>query len=113
VDSIIIAHPGSFTLAQAKAIKVPASWVCAEGTSSNQQPKQISHPFLDDIFFPDSLRDKCEAVFAERNGKEDFLDYEFIVYKGYGLLHDHKLNLLLNSSSLFIYRDGSWVCNAT
>jgi carboxymethylenebutenolidase len=31
VNSVIIVHPGTFTLDQVNAIKVPASWICAEG----------------------------------------------------------------------------------
>ena len=34
------------------------------------------------MFFPDSLRLASEAVFAERKDKENYLDYEFKVYKG-------------------------------
>ncbi|KAF9473996.1 dienelactone hydrolase endo-1,3,1,4-beta-D-glucanase [Pholiota conissans] len=66
VNSIIIAHPGKFTLDQVKAIKVPTSWICAE----------------DDMFFPDALRDQSEAEFASRKNKDNFVDYEFKIYKG-------------------------------
>ena len=31
VNSVVICHPGPFTLDQVKAIKVPTAWVCAEG----------------------------------------------------------------------------------
>ena len=31
VNSVVICHPGSFTIDQVKAIKVPTAWVCAEG----------------------------------------------------------------------------------
>ena len=31
VNSIVICHPGAFTIDQVKAIKVPTAWVCAEG----------------------------------------------------------------------------------
>lgn len=37
---------------------------------------------LEDIFFPDSLRLDSEAVFAARRDTEDFVDYEFRLYKG-------------------------------
>ncbi|KAF8148251.1 dienelactone hydrolase endo-1,3,1,4-beta-D-glucanase [Crassisporium funariophilum] len=66
VNSVIICHPGRFTLDEVKAIKVPAAWVCAE----------------DDIFFADSLRNDSEAVFAARKDTDKFIDYEFVVYKG-------------------------------
>ena len=31
VNSVVICHPGTFTIDQVKAIKVPTAWVCAEG----------------------------------------------------------------------------------
>ena len=31
VNSVVICHPGPFTIDQVKAIKVPTAWVCAEG----------------------------------------------------------------------------------
>jgi len=64
VNSVVVAHPGTFTLDQVKAIKVPASWVCAE----------------EDMFFPDSLRTQSEAELAGR--KANFVEYEFKEYKG-------------------------------
>ncbi|PPQ76098.1 hypothetical protein CVT26_004605 [Gymnopilus dilepis] len=66
VDSVVIAHPGRFTMDQVKAIKVPTAWVCAE----------------DDMFFPDTLRNQAEAVFKAREGKDNFVEYEFKEYKG-------------------------------
>ncbi|KDR77601.1 hypothetical protein GALMADRAFT_245751 [Galerina marginata CBS 339.88] len=66
VNSVIVAHPGRFSLDQVKAIKVPVAWICAE----------------EDLFFPDTLRQQSEAVFAERKGKENFVEYEFKEYKG-------------------------------
>jgi len=35
VDSVVIAHPGGFSMDKVKAIKVPASWACAQGTCFN------------------------------------------------------------------------------
>lgn len=32
-NSVVIAHPGPASAEEVKAIKVPASWICAEGTS--------------------------------------------------------------------------------
>ncbi|PPQ72819.1 hypothetical protein CVT24_012895 [Panaeolus cyanescens] len=66
IQSIVICHPGRFTLDEVKAIKIPTAWVCAE----------------DDMFFPDSLRDQSEAVFAARKGKDHYNEYEFQHYKG-------------------------------
>lgn len=66
VQSIVVCHPGPFSMAEAKAIKVPVAWVCAEV----------------DQFFADSFRLNVEAIFAERQGAENFVDYEFKVYKG-------------------------------
>lgn len=31
VQSVVICHPGRLTLDEVRAIKVPSSWVCAEG----------------------------------------------------------------------------------
>ena len=36
----------------------------------------------DDVFFPESKRNKAEAVFAARKDTDKFVDYEFKVYKG-------------------------------
>jgi len=36
----------------------------------------------DDTFFPAALRDKCEAEFASRKDKDNFVEYEFKEYKG-------------------------------
>ncbi|KAF9457747.1 dienelactone hydrolase endo-1,3,1,4-beta-D-glucanase [Collybia nuda] len=66
VRSIVICHPGGFTIPEAQAIKVPAAWVCAE----------------DDLFFSKDLRLKTEAIFGQRKGKDNFIEYEFKDYKG-------------------------------
>ncbi|KAF8817127.1 alpha/beta-hydrolase [Phlegmacium glaucopus] len=66
VNSIVICHPGRFTIDQVKAINIPTAWICAE----------------EDMFFPDSLRLASEAVFAERKDKENYVDYELKVYNG-------------------------------
>ncbi|KAF4623970.1 hypothetical protein D9613_002402 [Agrocybe pediades] len=66
VDSLVIAHPGGFKIEQVKAINVPTSWACAEA----------------DFTFSNDMRDKCEAEFASRKGKENFVDYEFKIWKG-------------------------------
>ncbi|KAJ3480923.1 hypothetical protein NLJ89_g12250 [Agrocybe chaxingu] len=67
LDSLVICHPGPSTLDDVKAIKVPTAWVCAE----------------EDEYFPESRRNETEAVFAARKDKEDFVDYELKVYKGW------------------------------
>ncbi|KAG5635240.1 hypothetical protein H0H81_011956 [Sphagnurus paluster] len=66
VESIVVCHPGDFTINQAKAIKVPSSWVCAE----------------EDQFFSKTARLRVEAVFADRKEADNFVDYEFKDYKG-------------------------------
>lgn len=66
IQSVVICHPGRFTLEEVKAIKVPNAWVCAE----------------DDMYFSDTLKNQSEAVFAGRVEKADYIDYEFKVYKG-------------------------------
>jgi len=66
VDSLVIAHPGSFTVDQVKQITIPSAWECAE----------------EDNAFPHQMRVDCEAVFAARKDKEDFVEYEFVDYKG-------------------------------
>ncbi|KJA16308.1 hypothetical protein HYPSUDRAFT_71469 [Hypholoma sublateritium FD-334 SS-4] len=66
VNSVIIVHPGRFSLDELKAIKVPAAWICAE----------------EDMYFPDSLRAQSEAEFAGRKDKPNFVEYEFKEYKG-------------------------------
>lgn len=37
IESVVICHPGPFSLPQIQAIRVPASWVCAEGIDSIQR----------------------------------------------------------------------------
>ncbi|KAG6815851.1 hypothetical protein H0H87_010767, partial [Tephrocybe sp. NHM501043] len=66
VQSVVICHPGPFSEAQAKAIKVPASWVCAE----------------DDLFFNHAYRLQIEALFVEREGTDASIEYEFKDYEG-------------------------------
>ncbi|KAL4251879.1 AB hydrolase superfamily protein [Abortiporus biennis] len=66
VNSIVVAHPGNISNAQIKAIKVPASWECAE----------------EDMSFGTAKRNNAEAIFAARKEKPDYIDYEFKDYKG-------------------------------
>ncbi|VDB91760.1 unnamed protein product [Peniophora sp. CBMAI 1063] len=66
IDSVVIAHPGGVTEDVVKAIKVPASWACAE----------------EDMGFKPAQRNTAEAVFKAREGKEDFIPYEFKDWKG-------------------------------
>ncbi|RDB27813.1 Hydrolase tropI [Hypsizygus marmoreus] len=79
VNSIVICHPGRFSIPEAKAIKVPAAWVCAE----------------EDMFFSHSLRLRAEAIFSERQGTDSFVEYEFKDYKGtaHGFASRPNLNL--------------------
>ncbi|KAF8891699.1 dienelactone hydrolase endo-1,3,1,4-beta-D-glucanase [Infundibulicybe gibba] len=66
VQCVVICHPGNFSISEVNAIKVPASWACAE----------------DDLFFSPNLRMKSEAIFAARKDTDKFIDYEFEDYKG-------------------------------
>jgi carboxymethylenebutenolidase len=79
VDSIIIAHPGPFTIDDVKAIKVPACWICAEEDHYLQEDKRL----------------QCEAIFASRKDKPDYVDYEFRLYKdtAHGFASRPNLNL--------------------
>ncbi|KAF9528133.1 Alpha/Beta hydrolase protein [Crepidotus variabilis] len=66
VDSVVVSHPGPFTIQDVRRIQVPVAFVCAE----------------EDVFFADKLRDQAEAELASRKGKDNFVDYEIMVYKG-------------------------------
>ncbi|KAJ7126070.1 dienelactone hydrolase endo-1,3,1,4-beta-D-glucanase [Mycena epipterygia] len=65
IQSAVVCHPGPFSIAQLKTSTVPTSWVCAE----------------DDAYFKPEKRLEAEAIFAERKGKDTFVDYEFKEYK--------------------------------
>ncbi|KAJ3528367.1 hypothetical protein NMY22_g9447 [Coprinellus aureogranulatus] len=66
VESVVICHPGPFSISQVKSMRVPSSWVCAEV----------------DIFMPDDIKHKAEAELASRKGTDRFVEYEFVPYKG-------------------------------
>ncbi|KAF8632410.1 hypothetical protein AX17_004851 [Amanita inopinata Kibby_2008] len=66
IQSVVICHPGRFSLEQAKEIKIPTAWLCAE----------------EDAFFKDSLRDQVEALYASRKNTNEYVSYEFVIYKG-------------------------------
>ncbi|KAG6901755.1 hypothetical protein C0995_008230 [Termitomyces sp. Mi166 len=66
IQSVVIFHPGPFTVEFAKTIKAPAFWGCAE----------------EDRAVPQKLIDETEAMYAARNGTDSFVDYDFKVYKG-------------------------------
>ncbi|TEB30675.1 alpha/beta-hydrolase [Coprinellus micaceus] len=66
IQSVVICHPGPFSLPQIQAIRVPASWVCAEV----------------DAFMPDALKLQSEAELASRKDTDKFVEYEFVDYKG-------------------------------
>ncbi|KAG2758176.1 hypothetical protein P692DRAFT_201757371 [Suillus brevipes Sb2] len=71
-DSLVVCHPGVVSEAEVKAInltgilRIPTSWVCAE----------------EDICFGPAIRNKSEALLAAREGKNNFVDYEFVDYQG-------------------------------
>jgi len=66
VDTAVIVHPGMFSMDEIKAIKIPTAWACAE----------------DDMIFGVKKRTETEAVFTARKGKDDYVEYEFVDYKG-------------------------------
>ena len=66
LDGVVICHPGSINAAQIAAIRVPAAWACAES----------------DMSFSPALRKEAEAIFRAREGKEDYVEHEFVDYKG-------------------------------
>ncbi|KAH0581390.1 Protein AIM2 [Termitomyces sp. J132] len=66
VQSIVIFHPGPFTVDFAKTIKAPAFWGCAQ----------------EDQFVSQKLIDETEAMYAARKGTDSFIDYAFKIYKG-------------------------------
>ncbi|KZV76146.1 dienelactone hydrolase endo-1-3,1,4-beta-D-glucanase [Peniophora sp. CONT] len=66
VNTLVIAHPGWIKIEDVKLMKVPSSWVCAE----------------EDFSFKPHLRNGAEAVYKEREGKDDFVPYEFKDWKG-------------------------------
>ncbi|OAX41747.1 dienelactone hydrolase endo-1-3,1,4-beta-D-glucanase [Rhizopogon vinicolor AM-OR11-026] len=65
-DSLVVCHPGAISEAEVNAINCPTSWVCAE----------------DDMSFGPAIRSKAEALLEIRKGKENYVDYEFVDYKG-------------------------------
>ncbi|KAA1469968.1 dienelactone hydrolase endo-1-3,1,4-beta-D-glucanase [Dentipellis sp. KUC8613] len=66
VDTVVICHPGPASVEEIKAMSVPSSWALAE----------------EDSAFPPKLRKSAEEVFKAREGKEDFIEYEFKDWKG-------------------------------
>lgn len=66
LNTVVICHPGQFTEKDVRNFKIPCSWVCAE----------------DDMFFSSGLKDKSEAELESRKGKDNFVEFEFRVYKG-------------------------------
>jgi len=66
VNTIVIAHPANISAKQIRAIKVPTSWLLAE----------------EDMSFKDKAVKTAEAIFKEREGKPDHVDYEFRVWEG-------------------------------
>jgi len=67
VDTVVICHPGDFSLKLIDRLVIPVAWVCAE----------------DDFTFSSTKRKKVEEILAER-AKDDkrALAYEFQDYKG-------------------------------
>jgi len=66
LNTVVICHPAPFNFEDITNIQIPCSWACAE----------------DDMWFSDSLRARSEAELESRKGKDNFVEYEFRVYKG-------------------------------
>jgi len=66
IDTVVIAHPGRCNITEIKAMKIPTAFACAE----------------EDMSFGPALRNQAEAAFAERKGKDNFIEYEFVDYTG-------------------------------
>ncbi|KAJ3910588.1 dienelactone hydrolase endo-1,3,1,4-beta-D-glucanase [Lentinula edodes] len=66
LNSVVICHPGSVTEEAVQAMKVPSAWACAE----------------EDMGFKPEIRRKAEELLASRQGKDNFVEYEFKDYKG-------------------------------
>ncbi|KAF5369494.1 hypothetical protein D9758_002662 [Tetrapyrgos nigripes] len=66
LDSIVICHPGNFSQKDLDAISIPCSWACAE----------------EDFTFSPETRANTEKCLKARQGKVNFVDYEFKDYKG-------------------------------
>ncbi|KAF7365251.1 DLH domain-containing protein [Mycena venus] len=69
-DSIVLAHPSAPTDDLIKAIKAPTAWA---------QPE-------DDWGIKPARLEEIEALYAGRQGKDTFVDYEIKVYKGCGTI---------------------------
>jgi hypothetical protein len=109
LDSLIVCHPELVSEAEVKAINVgtsvllsmvrayrcylpiTTSWVCAEGQRVRMKKDSLCllHESTEDICFGPAIRNKAEALLAAREGKNNFVDYEFVDYKGMCyLIHD-------------------------
>ena len=120
VDSIVINHPGGLSLKEVgpirvsiaprfqnvvvspKLFQVPTSWVNAEGTIHTHKlsvavSSNVIWTTADDAWFNADLQLKAEAIFAERTGKENFVEYEFKQWKG------PRISLFGGSDILIIY----------
>lgn len=82
LDTVVICHPGKFTIKEVENMKIPNSWVCTEGKICIVHYHSVLTLNTDDTFFPTALRDKSEAEFLSRKDKENFVEYEFKEYKG-------------------------------
>ncbi|KIY64972.1 dienelactone hydrolase endo-1,3,1,4-beta-D-glucanase [Cylindrobasidium torrendii FP15055 ss-10] len=65
-STVIVCHPGRTNKALIRAMKVPCLWVLAE----------------EDTMFSATLRLAAEAIFADRNDKKSFVEYDSKQYKG-------------------------------
>lgn len=104
VDTLVVCHPGGCSIEELKAIKVLnsiflSSFVVLNLFFTRSRPPSSAPKVLffcllillrfstfvhliEDSMFKPELRSKAEAIFAARKDKEDFIDYEFVEYKG-------------------------------
>ncbi|KAF7797452.1 hypothetical protein EIP86_008649 [Pleurotus ostreatoroseus] len=84
LDSIVVCHPTHRNLDVIRAINVPVSWACAEGQCSLSwiSPANVLTGAPADSSFTPTIRREAEALFAAREGAEDFVEYEFRDYPG-------------------------------
>ncbi|KAG6908491.1 hypothetical protein DXG01_004425 [Tephrocybe rancida] len=109
-QSVVIVHPGPYTYEQARAIKVPTLslgyWPKVnEAAPSHLCFLTIFPLVIDDQFYDDKTRLETEAIFEERKGSENFVDYEIKVYKG--TVHGFAIRPNLTNPEVKVAYEGS------
>ncbi|KAI6027528.1 hypothetical protein BKA83DRAFT_4230235 [Pisolithus microcarpus] len=84
LDSVVICHPAPVSIKEIKVIKIPPSWICAEGRCSFASKFCISYspPQAEDDMFFKKKRMLAEAIFVKCKDSGDVIAYEFVNYKG-------------------------------